>query len=394
MRPCRCPVSRGRRPRTTSAAWCAPAGARGCGGGCAASPPRGSRSSTTARAGRSRRRGGRSACARSRSTRSARRSRRSRATPSTASCAPTAPPPSTGSGCGSRRGTARRSRRCLSTGSAPSMCCATATTGCPSRASSASARSTPRSSSCCRRAAVLAAQPVPAVELEALGHQLLAALLREPRQHRLERLLLLDARVERLLAAHAGGDLQRLAARLAEGGERVDEELAVGDGRGDLHRGVPRGEHGEVVLVEVGQRLGVVRRELLVGDLVDPRADQLAEQLAAGLATDRLDHDADRILRIDEAEGHVGVALFASGGDGTRGTLGMASDGIVVWSVPNTGTLAMWPTPSPASPSPTRSSTGSSPTSSRVATRPATGSPPSGGWRRSSASTWPPSARV
>ena len=52
-------------------------------------------------------------------------------------------------------------------------------------------------------ALVLGAEPVPAVELEALGGELLAALLREPRQDGLQRLLLGDAGVERLLAAQA-----------------------------------------------------------------------------------------------------------------------------------------------------------------------------------------------
>ena len=66
--------------------------------------------------------------------------------------------------------------------------------------------------------------------------------------------------------------------------ERADQELPVGDRRADLHRGVPGGEHRQVVLVEVGDRLGVVGRELLLGDLVDPGAHQLAEQLAARLA--------------------------------------------------------------------------------------------------------------
>jgi hypothetical protein len=67
---------------------------------------------------------------------------------------------------------------------------------------------------------------------------------------------------------------------------------------------VPRGEHREVVLVEVGHRLGVVRRELLLGDLVHPRAHELAEDLPAGLAPDRLRDDADGVLRLDEAERH------------------------------------------------------------------------------------------
>ena len=64
-------------------------------------------------------------------------------------------------------------------------------------------------------ALVLAAEPVPDVELQALGQELGRALAREPRQHALERLLLGHAGGERVLAAQAGGDLQRLAPVLA-----------------------------------------------------------------------------------------------------------------------------------------------------------------------------------
>ena len=58
------------------------------------------------------------------------------------------------------------------------------------------------------------------------------------------------------------------------------------------------------MLVEVGDRLGVVGVQLALGDLVDPCADELAEQLPAGLASDGLGDDADRVLGFDEAEGH------------------------------------------------------------------------------------------
>ena len=61
--------------------------------------------------------------------------------------------------------------------------------------------------------------------------------------------------VERLLAAEAGGDLQRLAPVVAERREDVDEEVAVRDRLADLQRGVPGGEHRQVVLVEVGDGL-------------------------------------------------------------------------------------------------------------------------------------------
>jgi hypothetical protein len=152
---------------------------------------------------------------------------------------------------------------------------------------------------------VVRAEPVPAVELEAFHDQLLAAVSRQPGQHRLERLLLGHAGVERVLAAQARGDLERLAPVLAQRREGVDEEVLVGDRRADLHRRVPRGQHRQVVLVEVVDRLGVVRCQLLLGDLVDPRANQLAQQLPASLAPDRLGDDADGVLGLDEAQGHV-----------------------------------------------------------------------------------------
>ena len=83
----------------------------------------------------------------------------------------------------------------------------------------------------------------------------------------------------------------------------------------DLQRRVPGREHREVVLVEVLDGLGVVGGQLLLGDLVDPRAHELAEELPPRLAPHRLGDDADRILRLDEAEGH-------------GGTVGAGSDGI------------------------------------------------------------------
>ena len=101
-----------------------------------------------------------------------------------------------------------------------------------------------------------------------------------------------------------GGDLQRLAPVLAEAREHAHEELRVGDRLADLERRVPGGEQVQVVLVEVGDRLGVVDRQLLVGDVVDPRAHDLADELAARLAADRLGDHADRILGLDEAEWH------------------------------------------------------------------------------------------
>src|SRR5207247_110474 len=151
---------------------------------------------------------------------------------------------------------------------------------------------------------VLRAEPVPEVEPDALRRELHRARAAEVGQHRLEGLLLGDPRVERLLAAEARRDLQRLAPVLPQARERVDEEVAVGDRLTDRERGVPGREHRQVGLVEVGDRLGVVRLEVAIGDLVDPGPHELANELAPGLAPDRLGDDADRVLGFDEAEGH------------------------------------------------------------------------------------------
>ena len=166
--------------------------------------------------------------------------------------------------------------------------------------------------------------PIPAVELEALGRELDAAALGEPGQHGVQRLVLRHPRLEGLLAPEARRDLQRLAPVLAQAREDVDQELLVGDGLAHLQRGVPGGQHREVLLVEVRHGLRIVGLELALGDLVDPRPNDLAQELAAGLATDRLSHDANRILWLDEAKGHV--RSQCSGG-GTSRTVGRGVDG-------------------------------------------------------------------
>src|SRR5690349_1302101 len=120
-------------------------------------------------------------------------------------------------------------------------------------------------------ASVVGTQAVPAVELDGLGRQLHHARLRQPREDGVERLLLADAGVESLVAAEAGRDAQRLAPQLAEAGERLEEELLVRDRVPDLERRVPGGEHREVVVIQLVDRLRVVRLELVLGDLVDPR---------------------------------------------------------------------------------------------------------------------------
>ena len=65
---------------------------------------------------------------------------------------------------------------------------------------------------------------------------------------------------------------------------------------------MPGGQQGEIVLVEVGERAGVLGFEFLFGDLVDPRTQGLSEDLATGLAADRFGNDVNRISRIDETK--------------------------------------------------------------------------------------------
>src|SRR4051794_12288024 len=81
---------------------------------------------------------------------------------------------------------------------------------------------------------VVGTEAVPAVELDGLGGELHHAVLREPREHRVERLLLAHARVEGLVATEAGGDPKGLAAQLAEPRERLQQELLVRDRMADL----------------------------------------------------------------------------------------------------------------------------------------------------------------
>src|SRR4051812_13406905 len=88
-------------------------------------------------------------------------------------------------------------------------------------------------------ASVVAAEPVPHVELQTLGGELHRALAAEARKDRLERLLLGNARVEGLLASEPRGDLQRLAAVVPEAAEHVDQELPVRDRVTDLQRRMP-----------------------------------------------------------------------------------------------------------------------------------------------------------
>jgi hypothetical protein len=76
----------------------------------------------------------------------------------------------------------------------------------------------------------------------------------------------------------------------------------------------------QIVLVEVGDRLGVVQRQLLLWDVIDPGANDLTDELPAGLSTHGLGYDSNRILRFDEAERHRGsLALEDLLGEQTLG---------------------------------------------------------------------------
>jgi pimeloyl-ACP methyl ester carboxylesterase len=151
---------------------------------------------------------------------------------------------------------------------------------------------------------VVRAGAVPDVEVDGLDRELHQARSGEEVEDELEGVVFGDAGVDGLLAAEAGGQLERLAAVLAERAEGAHEEVAVGDRLTELQRAVPGGKHREVVLVELRERFRVVGLELVVGDLVDPGADRLAEQLATRLAADRVGDCADRVGGVYEAEGH------------------------------------------------------------------------------------------
>ena len=60
----------------------------------------------------------------------------------------------------------------------------------------------------------------------------------------------------------------------------------------------------EIVLIQVGDGLGVVGFELGLGDLIHPGAHDLPEDLPPGLPSHRLGNDPDGVLRLDEAQWH------------------------------------------------------------------------------------------
>ena len=79
---------------------------------------------------------------------------------------------------------------------------------------------------------------------------------------------------------------------------------AVAIGVPDLERGVPGGQHREVLVVELVHGLRVVLRQLVLGDVVHPRLDHGRQQRTPRLAADRLGDHADRLRRLHEAKRH------------------------------------------------------------------------------------------
>ena len=151
---------------------------------------------------------------------------------------------------------------------------------------------------------VVAAHAIPEIKLDALVGQLDSALAGKPGKNGVKRLILGDTSLESLLAAKAGGDLQGLAAILAEALEDPHEEFGVRYRLTDLKRCMPGRQQVQIVVVKTGNGLGVVPGELLIGYVINPRAHDLADELPTCLTSDGLGDDSNGVLGFDEAEGH------------------------------------------------------------------------------------------
>ena len=97
------------------------------------------------------------------------------------------------------------------------------------------------------------------------------------------------------------GDAMRVRDWRLHGGPDVLVHLIAREGALDVEMLRSVLEARRLLLTE-SARLAASRRSPEQAELLS----SLAEQLPAGLLPDRLDHDANRILWIDEAEGHVG----------------------------------------------------------------------------------------
>src|SRR5690349_6152612 len=87
----------------------------------------------------------------------------------------------------------------------------------------------------------------------------------------------------------------------------------------DFQRRMPRRQQRQVILVEVGDRLGVVGFELGLRDLVHPGPYDFTEDLPTRLAPDGLGDHSYGVLRFDEAEGHRDSGLMdADAAEGRR----------------------------------------------------------------------------
>jgi hypothetical protein len=162
-------------------------------------------------------------------------------------------------------------------------------------------------------ALVVAAETIPAIQLESLRRELFLTLLRQPRNDCVDDGVAAGLLAcKRVISAEARCDLERLAPIVAEAREGLQEELLVRDRVADVEGGVPCGEHRQIVLVEILDRLRVVDGELVVGDLVNPGVNDLAEQLPPGFTADGLGNYSDCLLRFDEAERHLSFCSSGS----------------------------------------------------------------------------------
>lgn len=89
---------------------------------------------------------------------------------------------------------------------------------------------------------------------------------------------------------------------LAERAESAHQEVPVGYGLTEVHRAVPGGKQGKIVLVQISQGPGVLGLQFLLRNLVNPCTKSLSEKLATRLTTDRIGDDVNRIGWIDKAE--------------------------------------------------------------------------------------------